>query len=41
MSTGHRLVLPLPALADGLRELRPGQRLHCVHAGPVVLSAWL
>lgn len=40
-ATGHRLVLPETALADGLRPLRPGQRLHAVHLGGVVRSAWL
>ena len=29
------------ALADGLRALRPGQRLHAVLTGTSVLSAWL
>lgn len=38
---GHRLVLPTTALADGLRPLRPGQRLHSVHSAGVVRSAWL
>jgi hypothetical protein len=28
-------------LADGLRTLRPGQRLHAVLTGTTVLSAWL
>nr|WP_294696493.1 2-phospho-L-lactate guanylyltransferase [uncultured Friedmanniella sp.] len=38
---GHRLVLP-PSALDGLRPpLRVGQRLHAVHAGGVVRSAWL
>jgi 2-phospho-L-lactate guanylyltransferase len=40
-ATGHRLVLPPGSLADGLRGLRPGQRLHAVHADGVVRSAWL
>ena len=40
-AAGHRLVLDQHALADGLRSLRPGQRLHAVHAGRQVLSAWL
>jgi 2-phospho-L-lactate guanylyltransferase len=40
-SAGHRVVLPPTAPADGLRLLRPGQRLHSVHVGGVVRSAWL
>ena len=40
-STGHRVLLPQTALADGLRPPRPGQRLHAVLAGGTVLSAWL
>ena len=40
-STGHRVPLPAAALADGLRTLRPGQRLHAVLADGAVLSAWL
>ena len=40
-STGDRVPLPSDALADDLQPLRPGQRLHCVLAGGVVLSAWL
>lgn len=40
-ATGHRLVLPDDALADGLRDLRPGQRLHSVQSAGVVRSAWL
>jgi 2-phospho-L-lactate guanylyltransferase len=40
-ATGHRVVLPPASLADGLRALRPGQRLHGVHVGGVVRSAWL
>jgi len=40
-SGGSRLVLPAAALAEGLRTLRPGQRLHGVHAAGSVLSAWL
>jgi len=40
-AAGHRLALPATALADGLRPLRPGQRLHAVHAAGTVLSAWL
>jgi len=39
--SGHRLVLPAAAVADGLRDLRPGQRLHGVHVAGVVRSAWL
>ena len=39
--TGHRVVLPRTALADGLRELRAGQRLHAVQVAGVVRSAWL
>lgn len=38
---GVRVVLPDDHLADGLRTLRPGQRLHAVLAGTTVLSAWL
>jgi 2-phospho-L-lactate guanylyltransferase len=40
-ATGHRVVLPPTSLADGLRALRPGQRLHCVHVDGLVRSAWL
>jgi 2-phospho-L-lactate/phosphoenolpyruvate guanylyltransferase len=40
-AAGHRVVLPPASLADGLRTMRPGQRLHSVHVGGVVLSAWL
>ncbi|MFL6063711.1 MAG: 2-phospho-L-lactate guanylyltransferase [Friedmanniella sp.] len=40
-AAGHRLVLPTSSLADGLRDLRPGQRLHSVHTEGVVRSAWL
>jgi len=38
---GVRVSLPDDHLADGLRTLRPGQRLHAVLAGTTVLSAWL
>ncbi|GAA3549231.1 hypothetical protein GCM10022197_00050 [Microlunatus spumicola] len=38
---GVRVTLPEDALADGLRPLRPGQRLHAVLVGTTVLSAWL
>ena len=38
---GVRVLLPDDHLADGLRTLRPGQRLHAVLAGTTVLSAWL
>jgi 2-phospho-L-lactate guanylyltransferase len=38
---GVRVVLPDDRLADGLRALRPGQRLHAVLGGTTVLSAWL
>ena len=38
---GVRVDLPAGAPADGLRTLRPGQRLHAVLAGSTVLSAWL
>ena len=38
---GVRVTLPDDHLADGLRTLRPGQRLHAVLAGTTVLSAWL
>ena len=38
---GVRVALPDDHLADGLRTLRPGQRLHAVLAGTTVLSAWL
>lgn len=40
-SAGYRMRLPPDALADGLRTLRPGQRLHSVLTDDVVLSAWL
>jgi 2-phospho-L-lactate guanylyltransferase len=40
-STGHRLVLPLSALQDGVRHARPGQRLHAVATRDAVLAAWL
>jgi 2-phospho-L-lactate guanylyltransferase len=40
-AAGHRLVLPPTSPADGLRAMRPGQRLHSVHVGGVVRSAWL
>lgn len=40
-ASGHRLALPRAALADGLRDLRPGQRLHSVQSAGVVRSAWL
>lgn len=40
-STGYRVRLPPDALAEDLRCLRPGQRLHAVLAGGAVLSAWL
>jgi 2-phospho-L-lactate guanylyltransferase len=40
-STGHRVVLPPEALADGLRQVRLGQRLHAMVAGGRVLSARL
>ena len=38
---GVRVDLPDDALADDLRALRPGQRLHAVLAGTAVRSAWL
>ncbi len=38
--TGHRVRLPVGALDDGIRYVRPGQRLHAVLAGDTVLSAW-
>jgi 2-phospho-L-lactate/phosphoenolpyruvate guanylyltransferase len=38
---GVRVDLPDGALSDGLRALRPGQRLHAVLVGTTVLSAWL
>ncbi|WP_375426438.1 2-phospho-L-lactate guanylyltransferase [uncultured Friedmanniella sp.] len=40
-AAGYRVRLPAEALADGLRRLRPGQRLHAVQADGVVLSAWM
>jgi 2-phospho-L-lactate guanylyltransferase len=40
-ATGHRIALPIAALADGLRYARLGQRLHAVVADERVLSAWL
>ncbi|HEY0240199.1 MAG TPA: hypothetical protein VGC37_16305, partial [Friedmanniella sp.] len=40
-SDGVRVELGDDRLADDLRGLRPGQRLHAVLAGGVVLSAWL
>ncbi|GAB2582682.1 2-phospho-L-lactate guanylyltransferase [Microlunatus antarcticus] len=40
-SEGVRVDLPDDRLADGLRALRPGQRLHAVLTGTSVLSAWL
>jgi 2-phospho-L-lactate guanylyltransferase len=38
---GVRVVLPEEHLADGLRAVRPGQRLQAVLVGTTVLSAWL
>jgi 2-phospho-L-lactate/phosphoenolpyruvate guanylyltransferase len=38
---GVRVCLPESSLADGLRALRPGQRLHAVLVGTTVLSAWI
>ncbi|MGI3785901.1 MAG: 2-phospho-L-lactate guanylyltransferase [Janthinobacterium lividum] len=38
---GVRVALSESSLADGLRGLRPGQRLHAVLVGATVLSAWL
>ena len=38
---GVRVSLPEHRLADGLRPLRPGQRLHAALVGTTVLSAWL
>ena len=40
-SDGVRVTLPDDRLADGLRPLRAGQRLHAVLHGTTVLSAWL
>lgn len=40
-AAGVRVLLPDTAPADGLRTLRPGQRLHAVLVGTTVLSAWL
>lgn len=40
-ASGHRVLLPAGALADGLRHVRPGQRLHAVLGPDQVLSAWL
>jgi 2-phospho-L-lactate guanylyltransferase len=40
-ASGVRVDLPAGAPSDGLRTLRPGQRLHAVLAGSTVLSAWL
>lgn len=39
--SGVRVGLDVPAVADGLRTLRPGQRLHAVLGPGRVLSAWL
>lgn len=38
---GRRIALPDEALAEGLRSVRPGQRLHAVTGAESVLSAWL
>ncbi len=38
---GRRIPLQAGALADGLRQTRPGQRLQAVLADDQVLSAWL
>lgn len=38
---GVRVALAADRLADGLRALRPGQRLHAVLVGTSVLSAWI
>ena len=40
-TAGLRVLLPPEALADSLRPLRPGQRLHAVLAAGAVRSAWL
>jgi 2-phospho-L-lactate guanylyltransferase len=40
-AAGVRVDLPGDRLADGLRALRPGQRLHAVLVGTTVLSAWI
>jgi len=40
-ATGHRVLLPPAALAEELRTLRPGQRLHSVQAAGTVRSVWL
>lgn len=40
-ASGHRIPLPPEAWADGLRHVRPGQRLHAVISPQRVLSAWL
>lgn len=40
-ATGYRLPMPTSAVQDGLRELRPGQRLHAATAPDRVLAAWL
>lgn len=38
---GRRIALPDAALADSLRSVRPGQRLHAVTGADGVLNAWL
>ncbi|MET1006832.1 MAG: 2-phospho-L-lactate guanylyltransferase [Propionibacteriaceae bacterium] len=39
-SAGYRIQLPAAALQDGIRHVRPGQRLHVVTDDSRVLAAW-
>lgn len=40
-SSGFRLPMAAPAVQDGLRTVRPGQRLHAVTSADAVLAAWI